>query len=191
MGAASPRRRLSADERRTQVVEAALHRFAVGGMAGTSTEDIAADVQLSQPYLFRLFRTKRDLFLACCAASFVRTADAFRTAAAGAGDDPEARLEALGHSYNDSVLADPDQLRFQLQMYTAAAGDEVIREAVRDGFRELVGTLRELSGADEQRLWEFTAKGMLLNVLASLGLAEIADQDEWAAAWCSPAMLQR
>ncbi len=190
MAGAPPRQRLSAEERRHQVVDAALRRFAVGGMAGTSTEDIAADVELSQPYLFRLFRTKRDLFLACCEESFRRTGAAFRGALRDAADDADvqARLEALGQAY-EGLLADSGQLRFQLQMYTAAAGDAIIREHVRAGFKALVETLRELSGADEERLRAFVAKGMLLDVVASLGLHEIASEDEWAAAWCSPAML--
>ena len=56
--------RLTADERRAAVIEAAVIAFAEGGLAGTSTEDIARLAGVSQPYLFRLFGTKRELFLA-------------------------------------------------------------------------------------------------------------------------------
>ena len=58
--------RRSAEERREEIVEVALRHFAKGGYHGTSTEAIAREAGISQPYLFRLFRTKRDLFVACC-----------------------------------------------------------------------------------------------------------------------------
>jgi AcrR family transcriptional regulator len=57
--------RKSADERREEILEIAIEHFAVGGYHGTSTEVIAKEAGISQPYLFRLFRTKRELFLAC------------------------------------------------------------------------------------------------------------------------------
>ncbi len=174
--------RLTAAERREQVVGAALRRFAVGGLHGTSTEDIAADVELSQPYLFRLFRTKRDLFLACCDECHARIHQTFADACAG--EDPEARLESMGTAYV-GLLADRHLLRFQLQMYAASA-DPDIRAAVRDGYRAIVDDVRERSGVDEQRLRAFFAEGMLLNVIVTLELEEIAGEDAWAAAWCDP-----
>ena len=56
--------RQTADERRTAVLAAAISEFARSGYAGTSTEAIAARAGISQPYLFRLFGTKKDLFVA-------------------------------------------------------------------------------------------------------------------------------
>jgi len=56
--------RLPVEERRAEVVEAAIKAFAVGGYAGTSTEEIARLAGVSQPYLFRLFGSKQALFLA-------------------------------------------------------------------------------------------------------------------------------
>ena len=42
-----------------------MRHFAIGGYNGTSTEAIAREAGISQPYLFRLFRTKKELFIAC------------------------------------------------------------------------------------------------------------------------------
>ena len=148
----------------------------------TSTEDIAQEAGLSQPYLFRLFRTKRDLFLACCEACTARVIDAFREAAAGAPEGE--KLSAMGAAYGD-LLEDERWLRMQLQMYAACA-DEVIRVRARELYRELVDTVRELSGAAEDELWRFFATGMLINVVSSIGLKEIAGEDAWAASWCDP-----
>jgi AcrR family transcriptional regulator len=185
MAATRTRTRVPAAERREQTVAIAIRHFADGGYRGTSTEDIAAEVGVSQPYLFRLFGTKRELFLACCTTCNERIRTAFRDAAAGV--PREERLPALGTAYID-LLADKHLLRYQLQMY-AACSDDVIRAEVRRGYGELVSEVRELSGAPEPELWRFFSTGMLLNVVATIGLDEIADQDPWAAAWTDPKAL--
>ena len=179
---AETRARVPAAERREQTVAIALRHFAEGGFHGTSTEAIAAEVGVSQPYLFRLFRTKRELFLACCAACNQRIRDAFRRTSEGVAR--EERLEAMGNAYID-LLSDKDLLRFQLQAY-AACSDDVIRADVRRGYKELVEDVRELTGAGEEEIWGFFSTGMLLNVIATLGLDEIAAEDTWAAAWSDP-----
>jgi AcrR family transcriptional regulator len=163
------RTRLTADQRREQIVAVSLRHFAHGGLHGTSTEAIAEDIGLSQPYLFRLFNTKRELFLACCEACNARILEAF--AGACAGDTPEERLKSMGGAYKE-LLQDSDLLGFQLQMY-AAAGDPVIRARARELFQSLIDRVRELSGADDEALLRFFATGMLLNVAATLGLDEI------------------
>lgn len=177
------RTRVPAAERREQVVAIALRHFAEGGFNGTSTEVIAGEVGVSQPYLFRLFRTKRELFLACCEASHERVLSAFRRAADGAPDGE--RMTAMGGAYMD-LLTDRHLLRFQLQMYAACADDE-IREHVRSRYAELVDEVRELSGAPDEELWRFFASGMMLNVISTIGLGE-ADRP-WAAAWVDPKTL--
>jgi AcrR family transcriptional regulator len=163
------RTRLTASERREQIVAVSLKHFAQGGLHGTSTEAIAEDIGLSQPYLFRLFNTKRELFLACCEACMSRTQDAF--AEACAGDSPDERLQSMGAAYGE-ILRDSDLLGFQLQMY-AAAGDPVIRERGRELYQSLIDHVRTLSGADDEALLRFFSNGMLLNVAATLGLDEI------------------
>jgi len=160
--------RLTADERREQIVAIALKWFARGGLNGTSTEDIAAETGLSQPYLFRLFNTKRELFLACCESCNHRIRDAFVEACFG--DTPEERLASMGNAYYE-LLTDEDLLRFQLQMYSSA-GDPVIRERARELFWELIVEVRERSGADEEELFRFISYGMMLNVLTTLELRD-------------------
>jgi AcrR family transcriptional regulator len=179
---AGTRQRLTAAERREQIVAVALRHFAIGGLHGTSTEDIAADAALSQPYLFRLFRTKRDLFLACCDACMGRTREAFRAAAEAAPEGE--KITAMGKAYY-GLLEDEYLLRFQLQMYAACA-DDAIRARARDLYRELVDEVRRLTGKPEDELWRFFATGMLINVVSVMELREIADEDPWAAAWSDP-----
>src|SRR3954469_6985891 len=118
----TPKRRMSAEERREAVLEVAVAEFARTGLHGTSTEKIAAGAGISHPYLFRLFGTKKELFLACMTVCHERLHGTFTraAAAAGAGD----RLEAMGHAYGE-LLGDREMLLLQLQMYAACADPEV------------------------------------------------------------------
>src|SRR5579875_1357971 len=111
--------RMSADERRDAVVALARHAFAEGGLRGTSTETIAAAAGISQPYLFRLFPTKVDLFLAAVDACFDRVSATFAEAAEGLSG--EAALKAMGAIYTTLIDEEPDLLRLQLHAYAAAA----------------------------------------------------------------------
>src|ERR1700722_19751587 len=103
--------RQTADERRTSVLRAAMAEFAKGGYAGTSTEAIAVRAGISQPYLFRLFGTKRELFIATMGLMHARIEEVFRTAAEGR-TGIEA-MAAMGDSYKD-LLRERDLLLVQL-----------------------------------------------------------------------------
>ena len=179
---ATAKKRRSAAERREELVEVALRHFASHGYVAASTDAIAAEAGISQPYLFRLFGTKRELFLACHDVAHGRVAETFRAAAQDAPADE--RLARMGMAYVE-LLADRDRLLFQLQSY-AACGDPEIRERVRERYGALVREVEELSGAPADAVWRFFATGMLLNLVAVLGLDEIADRDPWAARWCAP-----
>ena len=173
-----PRR--SAEDRREEIVEIAFRHFAEGGYHGTSTEAIAREGGISQPYLFRLFKTKRELFLACVKRCYAGVWQVFQEAAA---DLPvQERLGAMGHAYITELLPDRYALRFQMQAY-AVAPDPQFKEAVRDGYGELVRNVAELAGVPLNETWDFFSYGMLLNLVAAFDLREIVGQDEWATAW--------
>lgn len=155
---------------------AAVAEFARGGYAGTSTEQIAERAGISQPYLFRLFHTKRDLFIATMGVMHGRIAEAF-TAAASGHHGREA-LEAMGAAYLD-LLSERDLLLVQLHAY-AASDDRVIRKAARDGFRHLWTLASRLTALPEEEIKQFFAQGMLLNVLAAIDAASV--DESWARA---------
>src|SRR5947207_103124 len=123
--------RLSAAERRDAILDAAQIEFAERGWAGTSTEDIARRAGISQPYLFRLYGTKKELFLACVRRGFRRTLETFQRAAVGKG--PDEIFEAMGGAYVDLLRNDPNLLLGQLQSY-AACHDPEVREVVREAY---------------------------------------------------------
>ena len=181
-----PRRRVPAAERREALIEAAVHEFAHGGLHGTPVERIARRVGVAQPYVFSLFSSKRELFLAALERSFQRVADAFRRDAADfhAGRAPaeaEDALQAMGLGYRRLLEEDRDYLMLQHQSY-AACDDEVVRAQVRHCYAQLVELARELSGAEPERLDDFFRHGMALNVAAALGVEEIGVDCQWVKA---------
>ena len=167
--------RKSAEERREQVLEAALDVFAEHGLAGSSTDEIARKAGISQPYLFRLFRTKKELFIAASERCFHETAQTFARAAEGKSG--EEALHAMGKAYSELIRSNPNRLRAQMQTY-AACEDPDVRAVAQKGFGELVAFVGQASGVDAETVSRFFAKGMLINVVASMGLL---DADEaWA-----------
>jgi AcrR family transcriptional regulator len=180
-----PRRRVPAAERREELISAAVHEFAHGGLDGTPVERIARRVGVAQPYVFSLFPTKRELFLAAIQRSFERVADTFRRGAAdfAAGRAPagcEDELSAMGLAYKQMLLSDRDYLMLQHQSY-AACDDEVVRASVRSCFAKLVELVRTLSGAEPERIDDFFRHGMALNVAAALRVEDLSAGCEWVA----------
>src|SRR5580693_3535343 len=76
------RQRVPAAERRDALIEAAIHEFAQGGLHGTPVDKIARRVGVAQPYVFSLFPSKKELFLAAVERSFEQMAELFTRAAA-------------------------------------------------------------------------------------------------------------
>jgi AcrR family transcriptional regulator len=148
--------RMSAEERREQVLEAALGQFA----------------GISQPYLFRLFPTKKALFLALVERCFRRVEEAF-TVAAGDAVGEEA-LAAMGEAYH-KLLEDRTLLLLQMQAY-AASDDPEIRAATRAGYKKLWNLVERLTGLPFEPVMEFFAMGMLMNVAAALDLPAVDER---------------
>src|SRR5690242_16335447 len=157
--------RKTKDERREEILDAALAEFADKGLHGASTDEIARRAGISQPYVFRLFGTKRELFKAVEVRCFRQTLEIFQRAAEGTRG--EAALHAMGAAYGELLSTDSVFLRAQMQAY-AACGDPEIRAVVRDGFGDLVAYVERVSGLDSATVAEFFAKGMLMNVISSM-----------------------
>jgi AcrR family transcriptional regulator len=167
--------RKSAEERRGEILEAALVEFAAHGLYGGSTEAIARAVGISQPYVFRLFGTKKELFTATIERCMRGTLEMMQSAAAGLKG--EEALHAIGEAYAERLATDPTYLHSQMQAY-AACDDPAIRTVVRNGYRELVDYVERVSGLPPERVSHFFAKGMLLNVIASMDL--LGADEGWA-----------
>jgi AcrR family transcriptional regulator len=154
-------------ERREEILDAALVVFAEKGLHGASTEEIARRAGISQPYVFRLFGTKKELYVAAISRCFRQTLEIFQRAAEGKRG--EEALHAIGEAYRQLLAADEVYLRSQMQAY-AACDDTDICAVVQHGYGDLVTYVERVSGMGPDVVSAFFAKGMLMNVLSSMHL---------------------
>jgi AcrR family transcriptional regulator len=164
---------MSGTERRQQVLGIAAEEFAAHGLHGASTETIARSAGITQAYVFRMFGTKKALFLELVGAAFESVTDGMQRAATGAtGLDA---LTAMGAQYYE-LLADRTNLLLQLQGF-AACGDAEVQEAIRSHVARLWNTVASVTHLEPVTVKAFLAFGMLLNAGAAM------DIDSIDAAW--------
>ena len=158
--------RMSAEDRREQAIAEAATVFARAGYEGATTAAIAERVGVSQPYIFRLFPTKKDLFLAASERNMRDTLRLLRDAAGGkTGLDA---LEAMAMAYQEKLTTNREWLLMQLQTF-AACYDDDIRRQTRLCLQETWDAVETLSGMPIDDRVVFFAKGMFCNVLAAAG----------------------
>ncbi len=172
-------KRRTAGERREDVIAAAIIEFATLGLHGASTVTIAERAGISQPYVLRLFGTKKALFLACVERVVDQIMTRWKNALAmmDAGDPPELKLRTLGMEYV-GLVREIHGLRLVLQSF-GSAEDPEIRETVHRSLRAMTGWLMEATGATRQATQQFLAYGMMLTVAASIR-ADLASDELWA-----------
>ena len=166
--------RQTAAERRTAVLEAARREFAVKGLHGASTDDIARAAGISQPYLFRLFGTKKELYLATARETTDRLYTIFERASRGKTGQEAAK--AMGEAYNQ-ILTDPYRLQMQLKCWSSA-DDPDVRELSLSMWRDLVDLVEQRTGGTRQEVAAFFSKGVLLAIMQGMGTFE--QPEPWA-----------
>jgi AcrR family transcriptional regulator len=165
---------MSGPDRRRQVLGIAAEEFAQAGLHGASTDTIARRAEITQAYVFRMFGSKKALFLEVVVAAFGRLTEGMSQAAHGK-TGPGALAE-MGSRYNE-LLADRTSLLLQLQGF-AACGDPEVRAAVRESFGRMWETVADTTGLDAVTVKAFLAFGMLLNQGAALQVAAL--DEPWA-----------
>ncbi|MBV9802252.1 MAG: TetR/AcrR family transcriptional regulator [Solirubrobacterales bacterium] len=180
--AKTTRQRIPAAERRDALIDAAVHEFAHGGLHGTPVDKIARRVGVAQPYVFSLFGSKKELFLAAVERGFELVAATFTRAATEfdpANAPPDTNLHrAMGQAYMEMLDSDRDYLMLQLHAY-AACDDEEIRDRVRAFYARLVAHVESLWDASPEEIDDFFRYGMWLNVAAALGVQDLSAGCDW------------
>ncbi|MFB7890245.1 MULTISPECIES: TetR/AcrR family transcriptional regulator [Cellulosimicrobium] len=170
MSSDAPARRMTRDERREQILDAATAVFAEGGYAGTSTDQVARAANVSQPYVVRLFGTKEELFREV----FDRVASEIVARFEAVPPGPDAKA-AMGEAYT-RLIADPDQLRVLMHGFVLGA-DPVLGTRARAVLAQAFDLYRTRAGASDEEARDFVARGMLLNTLFAVEAPSHADDD--------------
>ena len=165
----TPIERMSGQQRREQLLELAAEEFAQAGLHGTSTETLARRAGITQTYVFRLFGSKKALFLQVVERAFGRLVDGMDQAA-----QQRAGLDAVAvmGGFYDQALADRIGLLVQLQAF-AACGDPEVRRIVREQMARMWTVTAERTGLPPVAVKTFLAYGMLLNTAAALQIDEV------------------
>lgn len=169
--------RMRGADRRAQVLEIAAREFAQHGLHGASVEAIAREAGITQAYVFRMFGTKKALFLELVTAAFDRVSEGMLTA----GNPATIRtgldaLSRMGARYYDQ-LENRTSLLLQLQGF-AACGDPEVQTAVRGRLRHMWQVVADTTGLDAVTVKSFLAFGMLLNAGAAIDVDEV--DEPWA-----------
>ena len=178
---AQPATRMSAEDRRELVLDAATRAFARAGYAGTSTDAVAREAGVSQPYVVRIFGTKLELFLEVFERAVDRVRSAFENVLAEGPFDPDSEEDwsRLGSAYSE-LLEDRDLLQVMMHGFSAG-GVEEIAAAARQCMGSVFATIKR-TGCDDDAARDFVAQGMLLNVLLSMRAPEHLEPGEPLAA---------
>lgn len=179
-------KRRTAEERRPEVLAAAIEEFAAVGYHAGSTESIARAAGISQPYVLRLFGTKKQLFLEAVNQVTTEIMDLWHRAAAETDPllSPDDRLFAMGEYYNQT-LRNPVGHRLVLQAYAASA-DPDIRASCHRALDLMHTFLTSRTGASPLAVQRFFAIGMMLTVAAAIGAPELAEHQAWARTFSVP-----
>ena len=162
-------RRMSSDERREQIIAAAMAVFGARGYEGTTTDDVARTAGVSQPYVVRLFRSKENLFLEAMQSALDEMMRTFRVALADEASDKPAS-KRIGEAYVE--LLSTRGLHQTLSHAWLLGGHPVIGRAARRGFAEVWQFIRDEAGFDADQARAFIAEGMLINVMIGMRLVD-------------------
>jgi AcrR family transcriptional regulator len=189
--------RLTGEERRQAVLEAACRVFFASSYRGATTAEIAREAGISEPILYRHFGSKRDLYLACLD-------EAWRSFIAFAEEALESNPAGCLGQIADHYMARRARLRIVdlwIQALSEAGDDAVIASAVRDQIREMHDFFAEVirRGQDAGVVhperdpigesWIFLAGGLLATIDHRLGGLLGDDLDRVRAsrrAWMAP-----
>lgn len=179
-----PKRRLTAEQRREQILAAATEVFGALGAAGT-TDAIARRAGISQAYVVRTFGSKEQLLLEVAGRAASRIEATFREAIAGFGDGTtvDHKIHVMGDAYK-RLMMDRGLLLSLRHIYTLGA-DPVVGPAAREGFLGIYRLIRDEAGLGSQDTMRFMAHGMLIDTLLAMRLTDSNEPDARELAACA------
>jgi AcrR family transcriptional regulator len=134
------------EERRSQIVDAAITCFAKRGYYEASMDDIAREAGLSKGSLYWYFPSKRDLFRSLIEAWIAEVMVGLPEAVAACETSGQ-KLMLIADSIKNTVAIRPELARAQLEFAAQAVRDDEIREWFRVNYVEqrtfLAGILEE------------------------------------------------
>ncbi|MDD9267154.1 TetR/AcrR family transcriptional regulator [Paenibacillus sp. GCM10023248] len=128
---------MAKEDRKQQLIDAAVTVFAKQGFHKTTTAHIAQAVGVTQPYVFHFFKTKEELFIEVLQQSIQRIAGKFREVEAPA----EQLADRMGAAFYQLLGTHRDETLLSMQAFTTA--EPLIRQQVQEGFAHIHQVVKE------------------------------------------------
>ncbi len=165
--------RLPRDQRRAQLLDAAIDVFTTKGYHAAAMDDIADAAGVSKPVLYQHFGSKLDLYLAVLDASCDRLTTEVEQALASTDDNAE-RVIATMDAFFDFVARADGQFRF---VFESDLTDDRVQDRINAAQEEIAEAVAEVI-ADDTGLPRDQAK---LLAISLVGLAQVSARS-WLAA---------
>jgi AcrR family transcriptional regulator len=174
--------RLPANQRRAQLLDTAAQVFATRGYTGATTAELAEAAGVSEPIIYRHFKSKKELFIALVEVTGQETIKLWEAELAGA-TDPADRLSRLIRT--NPMLTDKGRVRYRV---IVAAMTEVAEPEVNGALARNLDSLhdfieREVRTAQEAGVvsrrfspeltaWVLIEIAIGFGVMAAMGLTQ-------------------
>ncbi|EJQ15259.1 TetR/AcrR family transcriptional regulator (plasmid) [Bacillus cereus] len=160
------------ENRKEEILEAGLEVFAEKGYYNTTTALIAEKVGISQPYIFRFFRTKEELFIAALERAFERILQTFKNVES----NPEEIVIEMVEAYEKLSISYPNEIA--LQVIGLSVTEDTIKNCTKTGLSRIrsyiLGRFQLANVPNAEReVTTFLARGILCNISYYLDLPEL------------------
>lgn len=167
----------TSDERREAVICSAIVVFAKAGYLGTPIAAVAKHAEISPAYVFKLFPSKEELFVAALEHGFeLIHSTLIEGADASTNQTPDDILSAMGVAYA-KLIASRDLLMIQVHALSVADVPE-IGTAFRNGLQKIAKFVKTRSGASDEAVQRFFAYGQLCHLITTISLD--GNTESWA-----------
>ncbi|MFC4618921.1 TetR/AcrR family transcriptional regulator [Camelliibacillus cellulosilyticus] len=166
--------RSKSENRKEEILEAGIEVFAKRGYYNTTTALIAEKAGISQPYVFKFFQTKEELFVAALDRAYERILQTFKNVKSS----PEQLVIKMIEAYEELSVLHPNEIA--LQVIGISVQEEAIQKAAKRGLSRIRNyTLERFKSAGlenaERKVTTFLARGLLCNISYFLELPELID----------------
>jgi AcrR family transcriptional regulator len=166
----------TSDLRRETVINSAIAVFAKAGYLGTPIAAVAKHAKISSAYVFKLFPSKQELFVAALEQAFGLILSTLSDGAGRSADQtPDGVLSAMEAAYA-TLISNRDLLMLQVHALSVADVQE-IGAAFRKGLQTIAKFVKSRSGASDDAVQRFFAYSQLCHLITTISL------DGNSAAW--------
>jgi AcrR family transcriptional regulator len=134
------------NERRQQIIEAAMTCFSRKGYYSSSMDDIAAELSFSKALIYYYFKTKRDIFLAILEDWVQESTNAWEMMFSSENDITMQLRRGLEYGVQ-LIIQSKDLARIEFEFYAETGRDEEVRQAIQNVFAKFRAEFKNLLDA--------------------------------------------